>query len=623
MSLNQYNAFTVYDMSFNKEYNWPSCDFWNVNNASWDTYGCFVYDITNTTVTCGCSHLTSFSLSSNKIIPQATVLTELDWRRLNMKNLLKFPIVWITVLSILMLFTVIGYINPRSGKINTKSIMAFQDIIYKSTQDEKLWKDVFGKEIKYISQYIPNQNLLGGGIRNIAAAENGTKSLCVLSWKLFKVYLRNDHTLLSVFQRTGGTNFSSKQRLGCFFMYFSTIMVCTGMFYGLQQSTPIQDILASFTISLCSTLPVLITKKLFEKSKPIQVFHNRKKHSLVHTLDLDDILDENEFEEEEESNNLEQNNHLDVEEFVSQLTKKDDLTMGMISQEIEMLYGNNEENKIAAISQIRKVLFASMFPLPYKCKNIAWIIIIIWSITACITAIVYGLSFDINYMKKGENELYDEECWNKTLKLQIESILSETDFDTKYVQHKIKNTSSYGGSDSSSWLLSIFQSLMTSLILWQPLTVWVFTWIKIWAFTWHLKMKVNPSNLMLLCKRCCCGYEGNTDDEIELKRPKSKIQILSDYVSGKIVGNKRDYNKVSGRTDQKIREVVAHKNRPLDIISFLGNDDWIINDILENNDDKNNKNDNELLTGQEEEEKEKELESQINRELEMIQKNKM
>ena len=50
-------------------------------------------------------------------------------------------------------------------------------------------------------------------------------------------------------------------------MYLCTIMVVTGTFYGLEQSYPLQDIIASFIISLFGTLPVLITRKVFEKFK--------------------------------------------------------------------------------------------------------------------------------------------------------------------------------------------------------------------------------------------------------------------------------------------------------------------------------------------------------------------
>ena len=109
---------------------------------------------------------------------------------------------------------------------------------------------------------MPNQDKLGQGIKPIITSPNDKKSLRKLQFELFKTYLRNDHTLLALFQRTAGTNFSLKQRLGCFFMYLATVMVVTAAFYGIEQSNPGQDIFASFMISLFSTLPALrITNK--------------------------------------------------------------------------------------------------------------------------------------------------------------------------------------------------------------------------------------------------------------------------------------------------------------------------------------------------------------------------
>merc|ERR1712232_279309 len=93
------------------------------------------------------------------------------------------------------------------------------------------------------------------------------KAMCRLHWNLFGIQVRNDHTLLSVFQRTAGTNFSTRQRLACFFMYLATIMVATSIFYGVEQRG-FGDITASFIMSLISTAPVLIVKQLLLNAKP-------------------------------------------------------------------------------------------------------------------------------------------------------------------------------------------------------------------------------------------------------------------------------------------------------------------------------------------------------------------
>merc|ERR1719361_2442878 len=110
------------------------------------------------------------------------------------------------------------------------------------------------------------------GIREMSSRHCG--GMCYLNWGLYLINLRNDHTLLSVVQRTAGTNFSTRQRLACFFMYLSTIMVASAMFYGVEQQG-FGDITASFLISLFATAPVLATKQLFLKSKPTVIESQR------------------------------------------------------------------------------------------------------------------------------------------------------------------------------------------------------------------------------------------------------------------------------------------------------------------------------------------------------------
>eukprot|EP01083_Nonionella_stella_P128448 389248_1 len=254
--------FTYNDtMTLDTSYAFPSCDFWNVSDSLWDTSGCFVYDISDATIICACTHLTTFSISKDNLVPEANFFTQIDWRQFTLYNLYHYPTVWLTCLLVFVVFIFICGVSPLiCDKIKTKSIMAFEDIIYKSVKEDKLYKDIAGKEVKYLTDYMPNQHLLGRGLQTVAPTKEAKRSICRLQWKLYGTYLRNDHTLLSVVQRTAGTNISLKQRLGCFFMYLCTIMVVTGTFYGLEQSTPSQDVVASFIISLCSTMPVKLVR---------------------------------------------------------------------------------------------------------------------------------------------------------------------------------------------------------------------------------------------------------------------------------------------------------------------------------------------------------------------------
>eukprot|EP01084_Bolivina_argentea_P226873 383163_1 len=114
--------------------------------------------------------------------------------------------------------------------------------------------------------------------------------MCKLHWNLFTIDLRNDHTLLSVFQRTAGTNFSTRQRLACFFMYLSTIIVVSATFYGVENGHILGDISASFLMSLFGTAPVLIVKILFYYSKP----------SIIKSTTIEDLDAYGEQEEEED-----------------------------------------------------------------------------------------------------------------------------------------------------------------------------------------------------------------------------------------------------------------------------------------------------------------------------------
>ena len=94
-----------------------------------------------------------------------------------------------------------------------------------------------------------------------------SNSLCTQHWHLFKLSWRDEHTIVSLFYRREGTNFSLKQRVACFFIYLITLTASSAMYYG-QSRDFIGDITVSFYISITSTIPVLIIKLIFMFSKP-------------------------------------------------------------------------------------------------------------------------------------------------------------------------------------------------------------------------------------------------------------------------------------------------------------------------------------------------------------------
>ena len=119
---------TKYDLnlSLDDSFDFPSCDFWNTNDSYWDTAGCFVYDITNESVVCGCTHLTTFSMSASDVLPEVNKLTGLGWHEFSIDNLLHYPVVWVTCLCIFIIFVVICCWNPGSSKVHVRSILGMR-----------------------------------------------------------------------------------------------------------------------------------------------------------------------------------------------------------------------------------------------------------------------------------------------------------------------------------------------------------------------------------------------------------------------------------------------------------------------------------------------------------------
>ena len=179
-------------MKLDESTNFPSCDFWNHDNSYWDTEGCFVYDITNDSVICGCTHLTTFSVSDGEIWPNTNRLIGIGWHELTFSNLIQYPVVWLTTFSLLMFFCILCVINPRSSRVHARSILAMEDIIYESVRREKLGQDILGKELKLITKYIPNHHDIGIGIKAQLKTKDDRISLCALQFKLYKVYLRSE-----------------------------------------------------------------------------------------------------------------------------------------------------------------------------------------------------------------------------------------------------------------------------------------------------------------------------------------------------------------------------------------------------------------------------------------------
>ena len=262
---------------------YPVCTFYNVTKISYDTEGCWVHQWDANTITCACTHLTTFKMASEDFNPYANLLQPEDLRLLTSKNIQNYPITWVTMLMIVVVLTVACICVPNNNA--DKPIIAFEDIIYKEFRDQYLHKHQQWHEIQQIDRWyskiaqtkremsmsVDEDGLAGSplfrsnsastssrkGTGNAKKKRKQGKYYCLLSVNLFKTYLKNDHTVLSVFQRTDGTNFSTKQRIGLFLLYMYCIMMADAIFYGNQDARrPMGELTASALISLIGTCPV-------------------------------------------------------------------------------------------------------------------------------------------------------------------------------------------------------------------------------------------------------------------------------------------------------------------------------------------------------------------------------
>eukprot|EP01084_Bolivina_argentea_P105219 188357_1 len=412
---------------------------------------------------------------------------------------------------------------------------------------------------------MPNSDKLGNGIKPITPDWDSKKSFCALQNQLFRVYVRNEHTLLAIMQRTAGTNFSIRQRLGCFFMYLCTMMAVTAVFYGVEQEQIFGDVTASFLISFIGTTPSIVIKKIFEKSKPQIIKSKTKSVKKVRKLQKKEGDDEN--------------------GHGKRLSKN-----VQINEVNEMLTDTGSKLEVVRLThEVRQAIFKQNYPLHSKCKKVAWILLIVWTIGTIIIALLYGIQFDLLYdsVPNDQNshiERFNQNCWSVDMQLRIESDLSDLQLlETREAQNSNFVDNFYGNAsrDSQTWLLSLVESLFTSIMFWQPLMIYLVTFLKIWLFTWHLTMKLGPGNLFQLCIKCCSCHciKCCVGDRIEV----ADQSILNGLVRQLTVAKMKSVAPIdeNDETDIIIRkntEFVAHEERPLDIIGFLANDQLFVDD---------------------------------------------
>eukprot|EP01084_Bolivina_argentea_P179469 310122_1 len=218
-------------------------------------------------------------------------------------------------------------------------------------------------------------------------------------------------------------------------------------------------------------------------------------------------------------------------------------------------------HRIKLVDTIRTTLFKQTFPLPQYMRGIGWICLCLWTLMCIILSIVYGISFDLQYDTKPIDNFieigYNDTCTMEyNSKLQIVNEL--TPLYINNLQNK-RDEDQFPGSttNSQSFLMNISLSILLSMLLWQPLMIYITTWLKIWAFSYNFKLKNGPNNLFKLFKRCC-GCD-----------KKYKSYLNHEEFEIKNEGNESILNK---------------QHRPLDVIGFFSNDQLFLKSEQEYND---------------------------------------
>jgi len=321
-----------------------------------------------------------------------------------------------------------------------------------------------------------------------------------------------------------------------------------------------------------------------------KVFINSKPKVIPRTIDVDEFKDLQTINTESEGVALEDAELLGDASPVSPDSPKVNvrargLTTKRYHSNLDLIKANKMETRQStlrsALSEVKKTksaaaqlklandvritLLDTVYPLPHRFKRFAWLFVVAWTLFAAVMAIFYGLQFDLKYAAEAnaqnenvQNGLYGAECWRNNKLLELEDLLSIRSIAD--LQNSLESTfsGSYAAdSESAKWLLSMIQSLVLSILVWQPLTVYLVTWAKVWMFSWNLRMKMAPSNVATLCRRACsCSRSRSqnlqTETEIDLAQRKNK----------------------KGHDDAYY--IIAHQNRPLDVIGYFSNDELFL-----------------------------------------------
>lgn len=184
----------------------PVCEYWDTDNYAWETDGCFVYNLSNGSVFCSCTHLSTFHIQMGEWTPSSNQIPFWSLRSISVQNMIDYPVVWASFLPMIVLMSVFVCIH---GKKHNKTVLAYHDIVFHDIKDAVLKRHQFGQVIEVVGNILPNSTEAGNGMIAIAKSNHGWRhSILRLIWEMFKIHINDDHIAISIFKHTACTNFT-------------------------------------------------------------------------------------------------------------------------------------------------------------------------------------------------------------------------------------------------------------------------------------------------------------------------------------------------------------------------------------------------------------------------------
>lgn len=151
------------------------------------------------------------------------------------------------------------------------------------------------------------------------------------------------------------------------------------MFYGIEQSSPWQDIVASFLTSLFATAPGFIISILFvwtgpgevPATKRVKVFSNEGNGERTQPITSGSSSSQ--------STTMETGHSMTESTSVSETNLEE-------SETVKSEYTQIQE-KVEKLEEMRKHFYNYNFPFPPITRKIAWVILVLWSAAATVTAV--------------------------------------------------------------------------------------------------------------------------------------------------------------------------------------------------------------------------------------------